>query len=614
MATAEKIGSSSGTQKILLIERGKKMSLRKKLTLSMISIAVIPVVVLGSFCYQYFSKVLLNNVQQRELQNNNQIIYSLDDFFNSLSKISDSLLMNEELTRILQNTYQGSEARLQNYRDKSQVEELLYRNGYYLDNRIETIAIFPENSDMFYYCTKKTINPAYDVREEKWYSRILEKEGAQALIGIHQNGLVRASFQARQPYCVTIGRSIYSAYESRLLGTIIINVNVRDLQELWPESDQNYQEKFYLVDDENRVVFSDSSEEIGGQFSRSDLSVGISSCEMEGALYDAMVSESGYQGWKSVKMVMRSKLDKEIAVVPYMTITLVLVLIGLAVLISLFISKIFTRPLQELYVKMRRFEAEKSGNPLLENQVEVKGLSRSYNRMIEEINSLTIKNYETELQLRRAELMALQSQINPHFIYNTLNSIKWMADMQGSKRMVTALDSLIKLMQFSSKNSQEAIRIQDEIDLIKDYINLINLKYFDRIVTLIRVEPGVERYETLKFLLQPIVENSIYHGFNKMTQSCAIKINISRKGDRILYEVIDNGKGMSEEKIRQALKEERSENSHSFNKIGLYNVNKRIQYTFGGDYGVKIDSELGRYTRVLVEIPARIYKEGKTDE
>ena len=479
-----------------------------------------------------------------------------------------------------------------------------------MDNRIETIAIFPENSDMFYYCTKENINPAYDVREEKWYSRILEKEGAQALIGIHQNG----SLQARQHYCVTIGRSIYSAYESKLLGTIIINVNVQDLQELWPESDQNRQEKFYLVDDENRVVFSDSSEETGGQFSRSDLSVGISSCEIEGVLYDVMVSESGYQGWKSVKMIMRSKLDKEIAVVPYMTITLVLILIGLAVLVSLFISKIFTRPLQELYVKMRRFEAEKSGNPLPENQVEIKGLSRSYNRMIEEINSLTIKNYETELQLRRAELMALQSQINPHFIYNTLNSIKWMADMQGSKRMVTALDSLIKLMQFSSKNCQEVIRIQDEIDLIKDYINLINLKYFDRIVTLIRVEPGVERYETLKFLLQPIVENSIYHGFNKMTQSCAIKINISRKGDRILYEVIDNGKGMSREKIRQALKEERSENSHSFNKIGLYNVNKRIQYTFGGDYGVKIDSELGRYTRVLVEIPARVYKEGKADE
>lgn len=241
--------------------------------------------------------------------------------------------------------------------------------------------------------------------------------------------------------------------------------------------------------------------------------------------------------------------------------------------------------------------------------MEIKGLSRSYQHMINEINALTIKNYETEIQLRRAELMALQSQINSHFIYNTLNSIKWMADMQGSKRMVTALDSLIKLMQFSSKNSREVIRIQDEIDLIRDYINLINLKYFDRIFVDVHVEPGLENYETLKFLLQPIVENSIYHGFSSMVRQCTVQINITRKEDRILYEVIDNGKGMSKEKIRQALEEDHPLNSHSFNKIGLYNVNKRIQYIFGEEYGIQIDSEPGKYTRVIVEIPARIYKE-----
>ena len=229
--------------------------------------------------------------------------------------------------------------------------------------------------------------------------------------------------------------------------------------------------------------------------------------------------------------------------------------------------------------------------------------------MINEINALTIKNYEMQIQLRRAELMALQSQINPHFIYNTLNSIKWMADVQGSKRMVTALDSLIKLMQFSSKNSREVIRIQDEIDLIRDYINLINLKYFDRIFVDVHVEPGLENCETLKFLLQPIVENSIYHGFSSMVRQCTVQINITRKEDRILYEVIDNGKGMSKEKIRQALEEDHPLNSHSFNKIGLYNVNKRIQYIFGEEYGIQIDSEPGKYTRVIVEIPARIYKE-----
>ena len=400
-----------------------------------------------------------------------------------------------------------------------------------------------------------------------------------------------------------------ATYDSQLLGTMLININVHDLQTCWPAFKEDSQERFYLLDDENNVVFSNLTEEIGGKFFQDGLEDGISSCRIDGKLYDTIVSGSKSLGWKSVKMIPRSQLDQEITVVPYMTLLLMLILTVLAVLVSIFISKIFTRPLQELYVKLQSFEAEKSGIPLPENQVEINGLSRSYQHMINEINALTIKNYETQIQLRRAELMALQSQINPHFIYNTLNSIKWMADMQGSKRMVTALDSLIKLMQFSSKNSREVIRIQDEIDLIRDYINLINLKYFDRIFVDVHVEPGLENYETLKFLLQPIVENSIYHGFSSMIRQCTVQINITRKEDRILYEVIDNGKGMSKEKIRQALEEDHPLNSHSFNKIGLYNVNKRIQYIFGEEYGIQIDSEPGKYTRVIVEIPARIYKE-----
>lgn len=590
------------------------MSLRKKLMLSMMAIAVIPVVILGCFCYQYFSRVLLNNVQLRELQNNNQISYRLDDFFYSLSKISDSLLMNENLSGILQANYEGPQAKLQNYRDKKQVEELLYTNGYYLDNRIETIAIFPENSEMFYYCTKRTINPGYDIKQEEWYEQIVEKRGAQALIGVHKDQLILSSKNESQPYCVTIGRCLYSPQNSEFLGTILINVNVEDLQELWPEDNYRPQEKFFLIDNQDIVVYSDSEEKIGMPFSMRELRTGISSYKAEGILYDVMVSESKYQGWKSVKMVMHNTLKREIRMVPYITVLLILMLAGLAVLVALLLSKIITRPLQELYVKMRCFEAEKSGEEFKENQVEVKGLSSSYNRMLDQINALTIQNFETELQLRRAELMALQSQINPHFIYNTLNSVKWMADMQGAKRIVTALDSLIKLLQFSSKNSQEVIRIREEINLVQDYINLINLKYFDRIVVDFYVESGVESYETLKFLLQPIVENSIYHGFSQMTQSCLINIRITWQGERIRYEILDNGKGMSQEKIRQVLEEERSENSYSFNKIGLYNVNRRIQYMFGDNYGVHIESKVGSYTRVCVEIPARIFEEGITDE
>lgn len=394
------------------------MSLRKKLTLSMLMIAVIPVMVLGGFYYQYFSGVLLSNVQQRELQNNSQIIYSVDNFFNSIFKISDSLLMNEELMDILQKSYEEQSSPLEGYRDKAQVDKLLYKDGYYLDGRIETIAIFPGNNSMFYYCTKEDINPSYDIHAEEWYEKIASKEGAKVLVGVHQNRLVYAFSDAARPYCVTVGRSIYSPYDSQLLGTMLININVHDLQTCWPAFKEDSQERFYLLDDENNVVFSNLTEEIGGKFFQDGLEDGISSCRIDGKLYDTIVSGSKSLGWKSVKMIPRSQLDQEIAVVPYMTLLLMLILTVLAVLVSIFISKISTRPLQELYVKLQSFEAEKSGIPLPENQVEIKGLARSYQHMINEINALTIKNYETQIQLRRAELMALQSQINPHFIYN----------------------------------------------------------------------------------------------------------------------------------------------------------------------------------------------------
>ena len=138
----------------------------------MLMIAVIPAVVLGGFYYQYFSGVLLSNVQQQELQNNSQIIYSVDNFFNSIFKISDSLLMNEELIDILQKSYEEQSSPLEGYRDKAQVDKLLYKDGYYLDGRIETIAIFPRNNSMFYYCTEGNVNPSYDIHAEEWYESI----------------------------------------------------------------------------------------------------------------------------------------------------------------------------------------------------------------------------------------------------------------------------------------------------------------------------------------------------------------------------------------------------------------------------------------------------------
>ncbi len=588
------------------------MSLKKKLMLTMIGIAVLPILLLGSFCYGYFKQVLLSDVQQSELWHNSQTIYVMDSFFQSLEKISDSLLMNAQLTEALEHTYSGPEAKVLNYRDKQRIEDALYRNGYYLDNRIDTIAVFPENSDMFYYCTKHSINPNYEVKAESWYEEIVENEGALTLIGVHENDLIMPDSTGESGCCVTLGRSLHSPRSSRMLGVILINVNVKDLEKLWPQRQEDPQERFYLLDGRSRVVYSDKEDEIGSEFFMPELSGGVTTARVNGALCDIMVSESSNPGWKGVRLIMRSRLNREIAAMPYITVLLGLVLICLAVLMAHFLSKVITRPLQELYMKLRSFEAQKRGEDLRENQVGVMGLSNSYNSMIEEINNLTVRNYETQTRLKKTELLALQFQINPHFVYNTINSIKWMAEMQGSKRMVTALESLIKLLQFSSKNDRDMVPIREEVLFIKDYLNLINLKYFDKIQTDIRMEPETENCGTLRFILQPIVENAVLHGFCGFKQPCAaVSVDIRLEDGRIVYEVADNGKGMTEEQIHKALESEHPANPLSFNKIGLYNVHKRIQYTFGSQYGIRIDSRPGEYTRVLVEIPAKAYKEGE---
>lgn len=145
---------------------------------------------------------------------------------------------------------------------------------------------------MFYYCTEGNVNPSYDIHAEEWYEKIASKEGAKVLVGVHQNRLVYAFSDAASPYCVTVGRSIYSPYDSQLLGTMLININVHDLQTCWPAFKEDSQERFYLLDDENNVVFSNLTEEIGGKFFRAAWKTAFFLPNRQGKLYDTIVSGS----------------------------------------------------------------------------------------------------------------------------------------------------------------------------------------------------------------------------------------------------------------------------------------------------------------------------------
>ena len=209
--------------------------------------------------------------------------------------------------------------------------------------------------------------------------------------------------------------------------------------------------------------------------------------------------------------------------------------------------------------------------------------------------------YQVQAQKRNVELRVLQSQINPHFLYNTLDTIQWKALEYKAFDVADMINSLSIFFRISLSDGKEFITIDDEIEHVRNYLEIQETRYKDKISYKINLDDSVPQYLVPKMIIQPLVENSIYHGLKLKKQKGNININVFSKDDCIIIEVIDNGLGMDLEKLATTRKNlyESIESEH----YGLYNINERLKLTFKDKYSIDIDSEFGKGTRVSLKIP-----------
>lgn len=294
----------------------------------------------------------------------------------------------------------------------------------------------------------------------------------------------------------------------------------------------------------------------------------------------------------------------------YKTTMLLGVIIMLIVLggLSLAISSVISRPIksmERIIEEVRRGEPEADIVVTTEN---VHGIMRKeYQNFADTINNLLREiNLSHRLQ-KDQELQILQAQINPHFIYNTLAAVRWAAKLDGNERTEEAVSALIDLLKSAIRLGQLYIPISDEISQIRDYIILQELRYDGRFRVVFDIGPDVQKYKTLKFVMQPIVENAIFHGLDMDGGDAELRIAVKLQNDKIIYLIEDNGAGMDEGQIRRVLESERSGNG--MNGIGVNNVNQRIRKYFGTEYGISIESRTGWGTRVSITIPAILFEE-----
>lgn len=282
----------------------------------------------------------------------------------------------------------------------------------------------------------------------------------------------------------------------------------------------------------------------------------------------------------------------------------------LTIVLALLTNQIVQHLLKQFYEILRSIRKVQNGdlNVVIEDcgKDEMGELGIQINEMLSRIKALMDDNLKREILAKNSEIRALQNQINAHFIYNVLESIKMMAEINEEYEISDAVTSLGKLLRYSMKWVSGNVLVEQELEYIKNYMALINLRFDYEIYLSLNIPELILKQEIPKMSLQPIIENAIYHGIEQMAEDTNIYMKGLIDGDDCIIEITDTGKGMSEadvEQIRMKIAGEIDSNGGSGNGIGLKNVQDRIHIAFGDKYGIEIASKLGCYTKIIVRIP-----------
>ena len=242
---------------------------------------------------------------------------------------------------------------------------------------------------------------------------------------------------------------------------------------------------------------------------------------------------------------------------------------------------------------------------------EVEHLGKSIKNMLGRIKVLMSDLVAEHNAKRKSEFDTLQSQINPHFLYNTLDIIVWMIENENSDKAVSIVTALAKFFRISLSKGKNIITVKDEVEHVRNYLMIQNMRFKNRFEYSIDVDEEVLSYSSLKLMLQPLVENAIYHGMEFMDGDGEIDVKVFKEDDSLYFTITDNGLGMSEDMV-EALLSKDFVPSKKGSGIGVKNVNERIKLYFGNEYGLKVESEPDEGTKITIHLPAVVY--GEKDE
>ena len=529
-----------------------------------------------------------------------QMNQNIDSYIDYMENIAYLISSNEDVQDYLFDEKIDNEGR---YRILNQFQTIL-------DSRsdIRNVGIISKNGRMLINDGSKSVNQDLDLNTQEWYATALEKPNGPILTSSHVQHII----SGERPWVITLSRGIRDwSGSGEKEGVFFIDLNYSAISGLCDQSTVGTKGYAFILDAKGNIVYHPQQQQLYNELQTENISLIMDTDEdtvltgtgNDGKLYS--ISRSEKTGWTVVDCTNVKELLSKSRQAQSVYVLTAIILVIVALLFSRFMARSITLPIQKLRDSMKKVqEGDFSvSDVVVDSKNEIGSLTKSFDVMTHRIHELMEQNVHEQEEKRKSELKALQSQINPHFLYNTLDSIIWMAEGKKNEEVVLMTASLARLLRQSISNEDEVVPIANEVEYARGYLTIQKMRYKDKLEFQIEVDSSILYIPLIKLVLQPIIENAIYHGLKyKESKGLLIVKGFMKDGNAVL-QVIDDGVGMDEETLAH-IYDKHKVNYHS-NGVGVYNVQKRLKLYYGEDYGITYTSELGKGTTATITIPGR---------
>ncbi len=574
-------------------------SIRTKLICYFVFVILLTAVLIASLGGMMYRKEMINDQNSNTRQMVCQISDNVDFHIEEMEHVIDSLGDDPRILAYLSQKAHQNAKSLEN----SAYEAVLSASNIHQ----EIAGIMVVSPYDIYVSNVMNRISSEPLVQENWYTQAVQNPGRVQLFSKPIGRNIYNIFQYSADDVVSISKAVINERTGECMGIILIDMKLDIIKNIIESNHPSNMGFIYIIDSKNEIVYSPVNTTVNRIKNEwfDTISMGMQTKNIEGKNELLFHDKSTYTQWKTVGVFPLDESEKVVTLISYASYGTALLIMVFAIILAVLFARTIANPITSLRLLMKSAEAGNFDVRFHQKyNDEIGQLGKSYNTMIDKIAELINMVQMQEKSKRKAEIQILEAQINPHFLYNTLDTIQWMAQEHDAEGVVNLVDSLTNMLRIGLSKGNEIITVRMEIKHVESYLIIQKTRYEDKLNYAIQVEEQLMSCRMVKLILQPLVENAIYHGIKEKRGEGQIQIFGRIDNGKIHFQVIDNGIGMTPEKLEQ-INRLLKENSLQPNEVGygIFNVNAKIKLNFGDDYGISFKSIYGEGTTVDVWHP-----------